>query len=125
MSNLTPKNRTAEFDGKVYRVFTISFLGKKVNIILVPALYQYNNRLGVYAMKVTRNGNLKEWNVLTENFPEEEIKEDQAFVDTGNNPWFNELIAVESFATYVGKIKSSGFNTYPLYRWNKKALLAE
>lgn len=59
---------------------------------------------------------------LTVNLPEWTLPNDKAFVDTNNCPWAEKFIADNKLGRPTGITGTSGYCTYPQYRFDMEKL---
>ena len=62
--------------------------------------------------------------IITVNLDCYGASDDMAYVDTNNCPWAEEFIKENKLGEHTGTYGKSGFCTYPLYRFDLKALEA-
>lgn len=97
--------------------YNISFYGE--NYMVYPLVSKYRNgRLAV--MLMCTNG--EPFADLTVNLVDAPCPEGCAYLDTNNFPQGERFVALYRLAEPTGKYARSGYCTYPLYRFNMRAL---
>jgi hypothetical protein len=68
---------------------------------------------------INENGYDEPFATLTVNLPDSLLlRNDQAYVDTNNNPWVEKFLQDNKIAVRTGEVAISGWCTYPLYKFN-------
>lgn len=88
------------------------YFGTEIMVIPYRKKYAYKNNLAIYLE--TDDG--EPYAQLTVNLGTK-LGKDLAFVDTNNCPWAEEFIKTYELGEPMGAYGSSGFCTYPLYRF--------
>ena len=89
------------------------YFGKEITVWPYRTRYTYKNNLAIYLK--TNDG--EPYAHLTVNLGTRKLEEDLAFVDTNNCPWAEEFIKTHKLGEPTGTSASSGYCTYPLYRF--------
>lgn len=119
---------TINYDGKTYKVFTVTTEFGEYRVFFVIGKYRSNDSLAIQAWTAsekpeeidcfcTLTVNLDNYGFGMEN-------ENEAYVDTNNNPWAMKFIRENKLGRKVG-IRKSGYCKYPLVRFNIKKFYAE
>ena len=87
-------------------------VGKTINGRMMITLYEWNKEYNIE----------EEFATITKNFPEINIKENEAFVDMNNCPWAKRFIEDYGLGEDTGEKTKSGYCTYPLYKFNIEVL---
>lgn len=100
---------------KTYRVETEFGV---YDIALKKTVYTITNTLAVISI-INENGYDEPFATLTVNLPDSILlRNDQAYVDTNNNPWVEKFLQDNKIAVPTGDVAISGWCTYPLYKFN-------
>lgn len=103
------------------KYYEVDSYGKTYDVRIEANRYMDNNTLAISLICSTGEPFCN----LTVNLFESAIwgDKDTAFVDTNNCPWAEEFIAEHELGEPVGYSASSGFCTYPLYKFNLEKVL--
>ena len=88
------------------------------NVTIETSRYCYKNNLAIGL--VTETG--APFAILTVNLAEWRLPNDKAFVDTNNCPWAEKFIADNKLGKPTGITGTSGYCTYPQYRFDMEKL---
>ena len=93
--------------------------GKMTEVIVKQSVYDYNGRLALELCKKTKRGSFIQTDVvLTTNLRVPGLAPDQAFLDVNNHPEAVRLVEENKLGKATGYVATSGFVTYPLYRFD-------
>lgn len=111
------------YNKKSYRVYTVNTEFGHYDVILTEEEY---TRGGLAIEMITVENGVPEepFTRLTVCLLPLDTKDKAAFVDTNNNPWAKKFLKENGLATDTGKSMSSGYCTYPLYKFNTEKFYA-
>ena len=116
---------TATHNGREYRIFTLNLYGTEHRIILLEERYDEYDNLAIIALELDADTSPCDmWAVLTTNICPL-ADPDTAFVDTNNWTDAEDFIKDNGLGQYLNKDCSSGYCTYPLYRFDTARFYAE
>lgn len=107
-------------------MFKLNAYGRDWNLIAVKGTYTYGNCLAITLMSDIGEC----FAHLTVNLIEAlgdvaTLPDDCAFVDVNNCPWAEKFIQDNKLGEHLGLYVTSGYVTYPLYRFNLNLLKGE
>lgn len=88
------------------------------NVSIETSTYYCGDNLAIYL--ITEDG--ETFAILSVNVPEWILPKDKAFVDTNNCPWAEKFIADNKLGRPTGITGTSGYCTYPQYRFDMEKL---
>ena len=98
----------------------LKYFGKTFNLKPIKDTYARDNSLAVILID-TKVDDI--FDCLTVNIAESILlKDNEAFVDTNNNPWATEFIEDNKLGKFTGRYGHSGYCTYPLYQFDLQKL---
>lgn len=97
-------------------MYKLEFMNKKIKVETYKTTYTTNDNLAV----VVENEEFEE--VLTVNLKGNPTNKDCAFVDTNNIKWAENFLQENKIAQPTGRYGTSGFCSYPEYRFDMSKL---
>ena len=88
------------------------------DVTIKTGKYLYGDNLAIELITDT----IEPFATLTKNLAEWTLPGDKAFVDTNNCPWAEKFIADNKLGRPTGMTGTSGYCTYPLYRFYMEKL---
>lgn len=86
---------------------------KKILLSILQSRYYDEGNLALQAFDI----NHMPFATITKNLSDR-LHYDEAYVDVGNCLWALDLIDDYQLGTFTGEVKSRGYVTYPLYKFN-------
>ena len=88
------------------------------NVSIETSTYYHGGNLAISL--ITEDG--ERLAMLTTNLAEWALPKDKSFVDTNNCPWAEKFISDNKLGRPTGMTGTSGYCTYPLYRFDMEKL---